>query len=88
MARGHHPRAAGQGDLAEAEVLHARRAVAADLHQHVAEASGRRSVGSLGRIARVHGRPLGEHLQVPDLSESSGLHGLERPGQESGCVEV
>ena len=88
VARGHRTGAAGQGDLAEAEVLHAGRAVAADPDQDVAEASGRDAVGSFGRVARVHGGPLGEHLEVVDLRQTAGLHGLGRPGEEPGCVEV
>ena len=88
VTRSHHSGAAGQGYLAQAEVLHLRRAVAADLDQDVAEASGRGPVGTLGRVAGVDGRPLGEHLEVVDLCESTRLHGLGRPGQEAGCVEV
>ncbi len=88
IARRHHPGAAGQGDLAEAEVLHTRSAVTADLDQHVAQASGRSPVRPLGRITRVHRRPLRQHLQVVHLSPPPYLHGLRRPGEEPGCVEV
>ena len=88
IARRHHPGAAGQGDLAEAEVLHTRGAVTADLDQHVAQASGRSTVRTLGRITRVHRRPLRQHLQVVHLSPPPYLHGLRRPGEEPGCVEV
>ena len=87
VAGGHHSGAAGQRDLAQAEVLHARRAVAADLDQHVADAAGDVAVGALGRVARVDAPPTGQHLEVVDLGVPAGPHGLGRPGQEA-LVEV
>ena len=57
VTRGHHPGAAGQRDLAQAEVLNPWGAVAADLDQHVADPASRlrrrRDLGS----GRWSGRP-------------------------------
>ena len=83
-----HAGAAGEGDLAEAEVLHAGRALAADLPQDVPEAPLNVSVGSLGRVGRVDRGPGGEQFQPMHFSEPGSSLGLGRGGQDGLRVEV
>jgi hypothetical protein len=80
--------AAGQCDLAEAEVLHARCALAAELDQHVTEAPRLRAVRPLGGVGGVDRRPLREDLEVVDLSQPTLPHGTARGGQQAGRVEL
>ena len=88
IARRGHPGAAGQCDLPEAEVLDAGRAVATGVDQHVAETSCMTTLRPLGRVCRVHCRPLRQDLEVADLGQSALPHRTTRRGQEGRCVEV
>ena len=88
VARRGHTGAAGERDLAEAEVLHAGRALAAEADQHVAESARMRAVGSLGRVGRVHRRPLRQDLEVTDLGQSTLPHRTARGGQQGRRLEA
>ncbi len=88
VAGGRDTGAAGQGDLAEAEVPHTRCALAAGVDEHVTDPPGPASVGTLGRVGRVQGRPLREDLQVTDLGQSTLLHRSARRGQQGRRIEV
>ena len=88
VTRGHHAGAAGQGDLAEAEVRDAGGAITAELAQDVADSAGDVPVGAVGGVGGVHGRPGGKDLEGVDLREPGGALGLGRGGEEASRVEV
>ena len=85
IAGGHHPGAAGHRDLAEAEVLHLRGALTADVDQHVAHPPRVLPVRALRGVGAVQVGPLQQHLQVGDLGQPPRPHRRGRRGQQTAA---
>ncbi len=83
--------AAGQRDLTQAEVLHPRRALPADLTQHLADPPRMRLLPRrqpLQRVRAMDRRPLRHHLQVDHLRQPTRPHRVTRRGQQAGGRDV
>jgi hypothetical protein len=87
VGRGGDTRAAGEGDLAEAEVLHARCALPAALDQRVSESTRAHTIGIIGGVGGVHRRPLGKDIEVADFSQPTVRNSGRRAGPQTGRVD-